>query len=95
MSSRLISQEVFDLWRVTTSSPVNLEILHPENSLSPFNTESQVKLLVLTLFAQSLYSMLEMLQSPGYVASFLPVLIHNFQNLEKSTGSHDSHAQEA
>ena len=54
-SSRLISQEVSDLWRALIPSPVSFSATsRPENSLPLSNTLSQGKLRALTLFVRSL-----------------------------------------
>ena len=61
-SSQIISQEMSDLWRAITSSPVNISRSFTSRELTvALNTESQVKLLALTLFVRSLNSMLELL----------------------------------
>ena len=57
-SSRLVYQEVLDLWRATTPDPVNISdtFSQKENlyGLLPFNTSNQIKLQALILSDQSL-----------------------------------------
>ena len=76
-SSRLVSQEVSDLWSVWGPLQqvqwMSVEALLSQNSQPPSNIWNQEKLQAQTLSALSFCSMLELPWNPGCVAFFHPV----------------------